>query len=122
MQALASHNPGNFHGATPDPRIGEQHFAQWAATQLGQPAAPTVQGSSRNQRPGKHPGLVATEQVYFASPGPGVQPQMQSARFVAARSTPALPKYPYPKLVWAALPQPAGQRTGVKQPPGQFGG
>jgi hypothetical protein len=74
MQALASHNPGNFHGATPDPRIGEQHFAQWATTQLGQPAAPTVQGSSRNQRPGKHPGLVAAEQVYFASPSPSIQP------------------------------------------------
>ena len=74
MQALASHNPGNFHGATPDPRIGEQHFAQWAATQLGQPATTTAQGGGGNQRPGKHPGLIAAEQVYFASPSPSVQP------------------------------------------------
>ena len=120
MQALTGHNPGDFHWAALNTRIGEQHFAQWAAAQPGQSAATTVQGGGRNQRPGEHPGLIATKQLHFASPGPGVQPQTQSVRFVAARSAPALPEHTYLELVWAALAQPAGQGTGVKQPPGQF--
>lgn len=61
MQALAGHNPGDFHRAALNTRIGKQHFTQWAAAQPGQPAATTVQGSWGNQRPGEHPGPVAAE-------------------------------------------------------------
>lgn len=99
MQALAGPDPGDFHWTAPDIRIGEQHFAQRAAAQLGQPATTTAQGGGGNQRPGEHPGLVAAEQLYFASPSPGIQPQTQSVRLIATRSTPPLPEDAHPELV-----------------------
>lgn len=74
MKTLARDDPGDFHRAAPNVRVGEQHLAKWTATQLGQSAAPTPQGGGGNQRSGKHPGLVATQQLYFTGPGQGVQP------------------------------------------------
>lgn len=48
MQALASDNPGDFHRSALDLRISEQHFAQWATTELGQPPTTSAQGSDGN--------------------------------------------------------------------------
>ncbi len=73
MQPLASDNPGNFHGATLNAGVGEQHLTQGTATELSEPAAAATQSGRWNQRPGKDPGLIAANKLHLTRPRSSIQ-------------------------------------------------
>ena len=87
---------------------------------MGEPATAAPQGHCWNQRPGKNPGLITAEELYFARPGPSIQTQTQDVCFIPARMTPALSEYAHLKTVWTTLTQAPGQRAGIEEPMSQF--
>lgn len=109
MQPLASDNPGNFHGAALNARVGEQHLTQGATTQLCEPAAAATQGDGRNQRSGKDPGPITADELHLACPRASIQAQVQDQRFIPAGTAPTLPEHPHLEPVWAALAHAPGQ-------------
>ena len=109
MQPLASDNPGNFHGATLNAGVGEQHLTQGTATKLSEPATATTQGGGWNQRPGKDPSLITAKELHLARPRSSIQAQAQDPRFIPAGTAPTLPKHPHLEPVRAALAQAPGQ-------------